>query len=109
LLLYAIATNTQGNTVHLVHAACLVCPRGKYSTTAGSTTCKECPKGKYEEGFGSIDCKTCDPGMVSEAGGASCAIICKPGKYNTKIDIEGDPGCQNCAPGQFTNKVRAIV
>lgn len=59
---------------------CVRCPRGTFSSAAGSTTCLACPQGKYTDADGLSACltcqSTCEAGYFNSGCGSSSAGSC---------------------------------
>ena len=60
--------------------ACIACPAGTFSATAGATSCALCAAGTYAAA-GSTGCTPCAAGSYSGNGAESCTA-CPAGQYN---------------------------
>ena len=76
-------------------SACLPCPAGTYTSTAGLTACVQCPL----RTFGADgQCVTCPAGTYTSTTGNTGCVSCEPGTFGA---VPGSD-CSNCSTGTYS-------
>ena len=82
--------------VSTAKGTCQLCPRGKFSSGAGSSFCDVCAAGTSANETGSSNCTDCDVGKFAATSGLSLCSDCPTG---TITDIAGLSICSDCLAG----------
>lgn len=80
------------------------CPKGKYSSTLGSSDCLDCPLGKYADEINTIYCKDCPEN--SEQSIDKTDWICSEGSFLNLNDSYKE--CEECPLNTFCQKGSTI-
>ena len=81
---------------------CPPCPKGAFSSLAGSPTCQNCPAGEFSATNGATACVLCDFGYVLATTGGTACGPCQTGSYK---DMRGGTQCLQCPSGSFASSV----
>jgi len=79
-------------------AACIMCPRTRFTNRTGQIACQYCPPGRYGDGFGATECTLCPPGRSQETIAQSDCYACALGSYAPEA---GQRFCDPCPRGTF--------